>query len=288
VRSRHRLVLAGAASAALLAMSLVGPVVAQTEPAAECSSQNADGRCERVEDWRARRAELRDTLKSTRAEWKAFAAEYKAERRGAREELRDLRRAAMAERKTDRAELRAQRRAERKTDRAEQRAQRRSARQSALPAAIDDRFGGSASADGSGVVRAGLGLAEPGSAPGEQLGLWHYTIAAGAELAPHTHPGWQLARIVSGELEYTVDSGEGVLLRAGGTSEPMGPGTYLLRPGDGVIEDPQLVHHAANVSEAPVTIISATLFEAGQPTATVVEEPAAEEQAVTGGPAASG
>ena len=90
-------------------------------------------------------------------------------------------------------------------------------------------------------MRTDLGLAEPASAEGRQLGLWHYLIPAGEELAPHTHPGWQLARITDGELEHTVLAGEGVLLRADGSREPM-------------------------------TLISATLFEADEPPASVVED----------------
>ena len=120
-------------------------------------------------------------------------------------------------------------------------------------------------------------VAVPGSAPGEELGLWHYLIPAETALAPHTHPGWQLARVTDGELEYTVVEGEGVLLRADGSREPMGPGTYLLKAGDGVIEDPTLVHLGANRTDEPVTLISATLFEAGQPISTIVEAPASEE-----------
>jgi hypothetical protein len=141
-------------------------------------------------------------------------------------------------------------------------------------APIDEIYTEAAS-DGTGVVRTDLGVAEPGSAPGEELGLWHYLIPAGTELAPHTHPGWQLARVTAGELEYTVLEGEGILLRTDGSEEPMGPGTYVLATGDGVIENPDLIHLGANRTDQPVTLISATLFEAGQPISTIAEEPVA-------------
>ena len=52
----------------------------------------------------------------------------------------------------------------------------------------------------------------------------------------------------------------------------MGPGTYALATGDGVIENPQLVQRASNRTDEPVTIISATLFSAGAETSTLVEE----------------
>lgn len=189
---------------------------------------------------------------------------------------RGQRREALAERKAQRQEASADRkdaRAQRKEAVAQRKAQHRADR-GAAPTAIDELYTDSA-ADETGVVRQDLGIAEPISAPGEALGLWHYTIPAGTELAPHTHPGWQLARITAGELEYSVISGEGELLRADGTSEPMGPGTYILATGDGVIENPDLVHYGANRGDDVVTIISATLFPEGEPIASLVDEPAA-------------
>lgn len=183
---------------------------------------------------------------------------------------------------------------ERKADRDERKAardERKAARDAAKTARKSNRGGGAIDAlyaadgvDETGVVRTDLGIAEPLSAPGEQLGLWHYTIPAGQELAPHTHPGWQLARVTAGEFEYTVISGEGELLRADGSIEPMGPGTYILDTGDGVIENPDLVHFGANREDEAVTLISATLYPTGAPLATLVEEPSSE----TASPAESG
>jgi quercetin dioxygenase-like cupin family protein len=116
-----------------------------------------------------------------------------------------------------------------------------------------------------GITRTDLGITEPGSAPGQELGLWRYLIPAGSELARHTHPGWQIASIQSGELEYTVVSGEGMLLHADGTSEPIGPGTYTLMTGDGVVENPDEVHFGANRTDADVIILAATLYPVGAP-----------------------
>jgi hypothetical protein len=175
--------------------------------------------------------------------------------RGGIREWRDDHKDAREERKEARDEAKAARKGDKGSD------------------AIDELYT-EAAADQTGVVRADLGIAEPGSAPGQELGLWHYTIHVGSELPPHTHPGWQLARITAGELEYSVESGEGILLRADGSSEPMGPGTYILAPGDGVIENPELVHFGANRTDEIVTLISATLFTAGDPIASLIEEPA--------------
>jgi hypothetical protein len=210
----------------------------------------------------------------------ADALVERAVKQGTREGLiqwRVERKAAQAGRKEARDEREAGRKGARDTRKAEREGDDTevAADSTEAGAAIDQLYT-DAAADQTGVVRTDLGVAEPLSAPGEELGLWQYVIAAGEELAPHTHPGWQLARITAGDLEYSVISGEGVLLRADGSSEPMGPGTYVLATGDGVIENPELEHFGANRGEDVVTLISATLFEAGEPIATVIEDAPAE------------
>ena len=45
------------------------------------------------------------------------------------------------------------------------------------------------------------------------------------------------------------------MLRADGSVEAMGPGTYVLATGDGVIENPELVHFGANRTDEVVTLI---------------------------------
>lgn len=118
-----------------------------------------------------------------------------------------------------------------------------------------------------GIVRTALGLARPGSAPGQDLGLWQYTIPAGSTLEPHRHPGWQIARIARGELAYTIISGEAEVLSADGASRMIGLGTHTLRAGDSVIEHPDLEHYGANLTDADVEILAATLYPEGAPLA---------------------
>lgn len=283
------------AGAAVLSLSLVGSAVAQEEvspapsPSAEAALESSLERQAEREALREERRAERDAAKAVRA---AERDERKAERTVAKEErkaARDARKAARTKVKDACAtELQAAR-----TDKELDRAGRREAMREAklackeryLAAKVEassgdvpiDELYTEAASDGTGVVRTDLGVAEPGSAPGEELGLWHYLIPAETELAPHTHPGWQLARVTDGELEYTVVEGEGVLLRADGSSKPMGPGTYLLATGDGVIENPELIHLGANRTGQPVTIISATLFEAGEPISSLAEEPSTAE-----------
>jgi len=295
------------ASAAVLSFGLVGSAVAQEEASPEPSpgieidlESHEERKAERdaaKEERKAERAVAREERKTTRAEQRAERAAAREERKARRVSARELRKSARAEHRATWAEVKAacvaglnDARTDEELDRAERREAVRAARAAckdlylearaemrAEAAPIDELYT-EAAADGTGVVRTDLGMAEPGSALGEELGLWHYLIPAGTELAAHTHPGWQLARVTDGELEYTVLEGEGILLRADGSQEPMGPGTYLLATGDGVIENPDLIHLGANRTAAPVTLISATLFGAGQPISTLVEtEPAAAE-----------
>jgi quercetin dioxygenase-like cupin family protein len=101
---------------------------------------------------------------------------------------------------------------------------------------------------------------DPPGAPGSTLTLVRYTIAAGAELAPHVHPGVQMAEIDAGTLTYTIVSGTAQVRRGGGDAEPVsGPTTIELHAGDSVVEPFDMVHYGANRTGEPV-VISATLL----------------------------
>jgi quercetin dioxygenase-like cupin family protein len=118
------------------------------------------------------------------------------------------------------------------------------------------------------IVRTELGSTLPGNAPGQRLGLWHYTIPAGTALVPHRHPGWQVARIASGTLTYTILSGTVTVFRAAGNQESYGPGQSIkLGPGDTVIETPDVHHFGANEGTEPVEIYTSTLLSDGEPVA---------------------
>ena len=123
-----------------------------------------------------------------------------------------------------------------------------------------------------GIVRTLLGETEPSVAEGETLGLWHYRIPAGSTLAPHTHPGDQVARVVLGTLTYEVVSGEARVVRSDGSTETVGAGeATTLKPGDAVIEPMGMVHFGSNDGRRPVELVAATLFETGAEVATPVE-----------------
>jgi quercetin dioxygenase-like cupin family protein len=126
-----------------------------------------------------------------------------------------------------------------------------------------------------GIVRTLLGETAPTTAPDQMLGLWHYTIPAGEALTPHTHPGFQVARVVKGTLTYNVISGTVTVLRADGSTEMARSGAVItINAGDTVIENPDLAHFGANEGDVPVEIVAASLFMHGSPPALPLESTA--------------
>jgi quercetin dioxygenase-like cupin family protein len=108
---------------------------------------------------------------------------------------------------------------------------------------------------------------DPPGAPGRTLTLIRYTIAPGAQLAPHVHPGVQMASIQSGTLAYTVVSGTATVERAPVGTGPVeavtGPADTTLGPGDTVVERGDMVHFGANKTAEPVVILATLLTEDG-------------------------
>jgi quercetin dioxygenase-like cupin family protein len=125
-----------------------------------------------------------------------------------------------------------------------------------------------------GVVKEQLGSAMPSTAPGEELGLWHYVFPPGTQLVPHYHPGWQIARIVGGTLTYSIIQGDVAVTRADGTTEThRGGETIQLGPGDTVVENPASQHTGANDGTVPVELYTSTLLDADEPPAIPLASP---------------
>lgn len=124
------------------------------------------------------------------------------------------------------------------------------------------------------VVREVLSDADPESAPGEVFELVRYTIAPGAVLPVHTHPGVQMAIVESGTLTYhVVDNGMVAVTRADGTDEVIESGeTVTFEAGDAWDEPEGMVHYAENLTDEPVVLIAASLLEVGEPTAILIDE----------------
>ena len=128
------------------------------------------------------------------------------------------------------------------------------------------------------VTREILGQTAPEQASGHELYLVRVTVPAGAQLAPHTHPGTQIARIERGTLTYTIISGTATVVRGGDDGEPgereevSGGTTVKLRKGDTVIESEGMVHEAANRGERKVIIVLTALLTEGAPLSEPVED----------------
>lgn len=120
--------------------------------------------------------------------------------------------------------------------------------------------------------------ADPPGAPGRTLTLIRYTIAPGAKLAPHIHPGIQLAEIESGTLTYTVEEGTAIIHRGSATGpleEITAPATTTLGPGDTVAEVDGMVHFGANDTDQPIVINATLLTIDGDDLAVPVTTPSA-------------
>ncbi len=129
-----------------------------------------------------------------------------------------------------------------------------------------------------GVVREVLSSGDPASAPGDVLELVRYTIPAGTRLPAHTHPGMQVAQIVSGTLSYTVLEGTVPVTRAASgmvESVTAGSGEVEINPGDSFYEAEGVIHFGQNAGTEPVVILVASLFEIGMPPAHLVGTPVA-------------
>lgn len=123
-------------------------------------------------------------------------------------------------------------------------------------------------------------MQDPPGAPGYDLTLVRYTIAPGAVLSPHIHPGVQLAAIESGTLSYRIISGTAVIHRnvdENGVPEYVdqitGPADTELRPGDAIAEVASLQHFGSNQTNQPVVIFATLITEAGSDLSVPISPP---------------
>lgn len=113
-------------------------------------------------------------------------------------------------------------------------------------------------------------------APDRTLILSRVVVEPGAKLALHHHLGTQVARIESGTLTYTVQSGSVVVRRGESDQRPKTVRTIAagqtarIRAGQWIVEQPSDIHRAANHGSTPIVIYLATLLKTGAPPATPV------------------
>jgi quercetin dioxygenase-like cupin family protein len=118
---------------------------------------------------------------------------------------------------------------------------------------------------------------DPPGAPGRTLTLARYTIAPGAKLNPHIHPGVQMASIVEGTLTYHVLVGTVTVQRdvqpdgtPTSTETLTAPAQTTLGPGDVVVELDGMEHYGENLTDEPIVILASLLTEDGKDLAVTV------------------
>src|SRR5215211_7909631 len=128
-----------------------------------------------------------------------------------------------------------------------------------------------------------LGSALTTEVPNKRLTLLRLTLAPGASMFAHTHPGQLVVAVESGALAYTVLSGAGTSVRAAaGTpiaEEVIPPWTETtFGPGEFLVEPPGVAHTYRNPGNEPVVLLISALvgFDVFfQPVETPVATPAA-------------
>ena len=121
-----------------------------------------------------------------------------------------------------------------------------------------------------------LGSAPSPAAPGMQLVLLRATLAPGAGLPAHIHPGQLVIAVESGTAGYAILSAEGVSGRGRfGTptaTEMITAGSeVLLEPGEWIIEEPGIVHTARNAGDEPLVLLISGLVTADEPLVQLAE-----------------
>ncbi|MDZ8257777.1 cupin domain-containing protein [Nostoc sp. ChiQUE01b] len=121
------------------------------------------------------------------------------------------------------------------------------------------------------VTREVLASGYPTGDQKQILELVRYTIAPRAKLPTHIHPGMQIEQVEAGTLTYTVVEGEAKVTKANGTGLILQKGkTMQLTVGDSLVESAGMVHYGENQTNKPIILLSASLFNANQPKAILI------------------
>jgi quercetin dioxygenase-like cupin family protein len=112
----------------------------------------------------------------------------------------------------------------------------------------------------------------PVGVTGRTLGLSRVTIPAKAQLALHHHTGTQIAYIDAGTLTYTVKKGSVTVYKGDALSDGQkvvrtirAGQTGLIKQGQWIVEQPSVIHRAANNGNGTIAIYLATLLPNGDP-----------------------
>ena len=135
---------------------------------------------------------------------------------------------------------------------------------------------GAADAEAPPLLIESLGSAPSPDASGLLLVLLRATLAPGAEMPPHIHPGQLVIAVESGTAGYAIvdEAGES---RRGVTGTPTATSVIhsgtevLLEPGEWIVEEPGVVHTARNAGEEPLVLLISGLVAADEPFVQMVE-----------------
>ena len=121
-----------------------------------------------------------------------------------------------------------------------------------------------------GVTIASLGSGSPGAAPGTVLVLLRITMAPGALIPRHVHPGQVILYVESGKFGTTFGEGDAVITRAvtAGTpvAETVTPNVEeTMLPGDSVSYSKVTTHIMHNIGDKPLVLLVSALLAADQP-----------------------
>jgi quercetin dioxygenase-like cupin family protein len=121
-----------------------------------------------------------------------------------------------------------------------------------------------------------LGSAPSPDAPGLVLVLLRATLAPGAGLPAHKHPGQLMIAIESGTAAYAILSPEGVSghgrFGTPSATDVIAPGAeVLLGPGEWIVEEPGVVHTSRNAGDEPLVLLISGLVAADEPFVQLVE-----------------
>jgi quercetin dioxygenase-like cupin family protein len=113
-----------------------------------------------------------------------------------------------------------------------------------------------------------LGSMESRDVPGKTLVLLRVTLAPGAVVPSHVHPGQLVVAVESGMAGYTTLQGAALVGAAGTPTavELSTPGQeVLLGPGEWFLEEPSVKHIVRNAGDEPLVLLVSALVTTNAP-----------------------
>lgn len=121
-----------------------------------------------------------------------------------------------------------------------------------------------------GVTIETLGSGVPPAAPGMVVVLLRITMAPGALIPRHVHPGQVILYVESGTFGTTFGDGDAVITRAVTTGTPVAEAVQTnveitMLPGDSVSYSKVTTHIMHNTGDKPLVLLVSALLAADQP-----------------------